>query len=134
MNEGKWTLDSKTSLYGLRQAYLLVVLDLEHTGWSTYRSDIIQLAAKGFIYDPNSTENLISDCKFSFLHDCKTFQKMSPNLPQHFHRMFPPTRTNILSIVCVVVYAYMLIMFFSSFQVYELLQILNLLLNHFRPS
>ena len=68
------------------------MVDLEHTGWGPYRSDIMQFAAAAYLYDALAQPHVLTKLDWEFDSDVRTNQKLNPKLPEHFHSSFTRRR------------------------------------------
>ena len=74
---------------------LLISLDLEHTGWGAYTSDMMQLAADAHLFssgNPSLVAAVLDGEPWTFSADVQTNQKLNLNLPSNFHHSFPFSR------------------------------------------
>ena len=80
---------------GAKETFVLLVIDLEHTGHGSYSSDILQIGAVGALFTmlAEAPANVISSYDgqvlFDFNMDIRTDQLLNKNLDVVFHRNFP---------------------------------------------
>ena len=80
---------------GAEETFVLLVIDLEHTGHGPYSSDILQIGAVGALFTmlAEAPANVISSYDgqvlFDFNMDIRTDQLLNKNLDVVFHRNFP---------------------------------------------